>query len=127
MLLAGTNVADVAVLQRQYAGRQIPIRQPKGIWMPNFSPASRMDVAPSISTSLSEIANVTVPPSPPLSVAAMLKRSMCSASSMSLSCHTFSTASSMAAGPHAHAERSRQSATMSSSASNSTLPLVSVN
>lgn len=28
---------------------QIPIRQPNGIWMPNFSPASRSDVAPSIS------------------------------------------------------------------------------
>ena len=55
----------------------MPIRQPNGIWIPTFSPASRSEVAPSISMVLSEIAKVTVPPSPPLSVRAMANRSMC--------------------------------------------------
>ena len=47
---------------------QMPIRQPNGIWMPTCSPASKSEVAPSTSTVLSDSANVTVPPSPPLSV-----------------------------------------------------------
>ena len=59
---------------------QMPIRQPNGIWIPTFSPASSSEVAPSISIVLSEIAKVTVPPSPPLSVRAMANRSMCRSS-----------------------------------------------
>ncbi len=65
----------------------MPIRQPNGIWIPTFSPASRIDVAPSISMVLSEIANVTVPPSPPLSVRAMANRSMCRSSDSPAASH----------------------------------------
>ena len=53
----------------------------------------------------------------------MLNRSMCSAwSKNQVVLPHFSTVSSIAAGPHAHAGRSRQSATMSSSLSKSSLP-----
>ena len=79
VFVAGAEVPNVIRLP---AGRthvwQMPIRQPNGIWIPTFSPASRIVVAPSISMVLSDFANVTVPPSPPLSVRAMANRSMCS-------------------------------------------------
>ena len=55
----------------------MPMRHPNGIWIPTCSPASSSEVAPSTSIVLSEMAKVTVPPSPPLSVRAMTKRSMC--------------------------------------------------
>jgi Alcohol dehydrogenase GroES-like domain len=75
---------------------------------------------------LSEILKVTVPPSPPLSVRAMVNRSVCSLSRTPASLHTFSTVSSMAGGPHAHVERSFQSGTRPSSAAKSTLPMSAV-
>ena len=54
---------------------------------------------------------VTVPPSPPLSVRAMVNRSMCRSSRNPASPQTFSTASSIAVGPHAQVGRSSQSET----------------
>ena len=77
VLGARAEVADMAGFQWQTQVWQMPMRHPNGIWMPAFSPASSSEVAPSTSTVLSEIAKVTVPPSPPLSVRAMTKRSMC--------------------------------------------------
>ena len=49
---------------------------------------------------LSEIEKVTVPPSSPLSIRAMVNRSICRSSRNPASSHTFSTASSIAVGPH---------------------------
>src|SRR6476646_7874250 len=45
---------------------QMPIREPNGIWMPTFSPASRSDVAPSISMRLSEMQEGIRPADPPV-------------------------------------------------------------
>ena len=104
----------------------MPIRHPNGIWMPSFSPPSIRVVAPSSLMLLSEIWKVAVPPSPPLSVRAMVNRSVCSLSRIPASVHTFSTVSSMAGGPHAHVERSFQSGTRPSSAAKSTLPMSAV-
>ena len=63
------------------------------------------------STVLSESAKVTVPPSPPLSVLAMMKRSMCSGPPTPASSQTSSMASSIAGGPQAQVGRSFQSGT----------------
>ena len=94
--------------------------------MPAFSPASSSEVAPSASTVLSEMAKVTVPPSPPLSVRAMTKRSVCRLSCSPASLNTLSIESSMAGGPHAHVGRSAQSSTMLSNAAKSRCPASSV-
>ena len=90
----------------------MPIRQPNGIWMPTFSPASSSDVAPSISTCLSDMdesdgaalsAVVGTRDGEALHVQAVAQPRVRPS--------TVSTASSMAVGPHAHVGRSRQSGT----------------
>ena len=60
---------------------QMPMRQPYGIPTPASSPASRIVVAPSTSTSLPELRKVSVPPSPPSPPSSRENRSTCSWSS----------------------------------------------
>ena len=88
----------------------MPIRQPKGICTPAFSPASISDVAASAAMLLPLRANVTAPPSP---VRRGLATPRIARDAVARRCPPRPTparpASSIPCGPHAHVWRSRQS------------------
>ncbi len=92
--------------------KQMPIRQPDGISTPAASPESSNGSEPSVSTTVPDRLNVTVPPPPPVSSTGR-KRSVRSRCPLSSSAQCVSRSSSISFGPQAQVCRSNRSGTSS--------------